>query len=166
MNRPLSLGFPLLFILILLSCQSDQNSDRFDHLDQRTKIRLRQYLVEGQRLYNLYCANCHQKDGSGLARLYPPLKNSDYLLPNKEKVICAMRYGQKGEIIVNGIAFNQPMPANLQITDLEIAEIATFVYTQFADSVQIITINEVRKIMEKCEQDTVVVKNPAEIKNP
>lgn len=151
-----------IFSFIFFSCEQDDNAGRFDHLDKRTRIRLRQYLVEGKRLYDIYCSNCHQKDGQGLARLYPPLRNSDYLLPNKEKVICGMRYGQQGEIIVNGISFNQPMPANLNITDLEIAEIATYVYTEFADSVQIITINEVRDIMENCQKDTVVLENPGQ----
>jgi cytochrome c551 len=100
--------------------------------------------VEGERLYGIYCANCHQKDGTGLARLYPPLKNSDYMLVNRQKVLCGMRYGQQGAITVNGVVFNQPMPANPSITDLEIAEIATYIYTVFADSVQIITANEVK----------------------
>ncbi len=143
----------ILLLLSISSCNNGGDSGRFDHLDKRTKIRLRQYLVEGKRLYDVYCSNCHQKNGEGLARLYPPLRNSNYLLPNKDKVICGIRYGQKGEIIVNGISFSQEMPAIPNITDLEIAEIATFVYTEFADSVQIITINEVRAIMEKCNKE-------------
>ena len=65
-----------------------------------------------------------------------------------------MRYGQKGEIVVNGIMFNQEMPGIPTITDLEIAEIATYIYTDFADSVQIVTLNDVRKIMESCQGDT------------
>jgi hypothetical protein len=156
----------LVFSLTVSSCNQSDDSSKYDHLDKRTKIRLRQYLVEGKRLYDIYCANCHQKEGTGLARLYPPLRNSDYLIPNKNKVICGIRYGQKGEITVNGIVFNQPMPANLNITDLEIAEIATYLYTEFADSVQIITINEVRKILENCEGDTVLVEEVNQIKNP
>jgi mono/diheme cytochrome c family protein len=163
----------LLLLLILLAafafmsaCNQNDQTSKYDHLDQRTKIRLRQYLSEGKRLYEIYCANCHQKDGNGLARLYPPLKNSDYMVLNKDKVICGIRYGQQGEIMVNGVLFNQPMPANLSITDLEIAEIATYIYSEFADSVQIITINDVKKIMESCSKDTVSVENPALIKNP
>ncbi len=148
-------------IAFLQACErAPSDSARFDHLDQRTKIRLMQYLSEGKRLYGLYCANCHQPDGSGLARLYPPLKNSDYMLLNRDKVICGMRYGQQGEIVVNGVVFNQPMPANLSITDLELAEIATYIYTVFGDTVQIVTINEVRLIMESCSQDTVKVALP------
>ena len=142
-----------IFLILLMSwaCETKKEAGRFDHLDKRTRIRLRQYLVEGKRLYQLHCANCHQPDGTGLAKLYPPLKDSDYLIPNKEKVICGIRYGQKGEITVNGVVFNQEMPGIPTITDLEIAEIATYVYTEFADSVQIITLNDVRKIMADCQ---------------
>jgi len=142
----------LLFVILLafFSCESEQKASKYDHLDQRTKIRLRQYMVEGKRLYSLHCANCHQPDGQGLARLYPPLKNSDYLQQNKKEAICGIRYGQKGEIVVNGVMFNQEMPGIPGITDLEIAEIATYVYTEFADSVMIFTLNEVNEIMKNC----------------
>ena len=139
---------------LLLSCSSDDKAGKYDHLDQRTKIRLRQYLVEGKRLYNLHCANCHQPDGNGLARLYPPLNGSDYLLPNVDDVVCGMRYGQNGEIYVNGVMFNQEMPGIPGITDLEVAEIATFIYTEFADTVRIFTLNEVNEIMKNCDDTT------------
>lgn len=141
--------------IIFPSCEQKNPSGKYDHLDLRTKIRLRQYLGEGKRLYHLHCANCHQTDGSGLARLYPPLKDSDYLTSNKNESICGMRYGQKGEIIVNGMSFDQEMPGIINLTDLEIAEIATYVYTEFTDTVQIITLNEVRIIMDLCTQDSI-----------
>lgn len=142
------------FILSLSSCNQKEKSGKYDHLDHRTKIRLRQYLAEGKKLYEVNCGNCHQLDGSGLARLYPPLKNSDYIIPNKAEVICGIRYGQKGDLMVNGILFNQEMPPNPNLTDLEIAEIATYVFTEFADSVQIITLNEIAEIMKSCQADS------------
>ena len=142
-------------MIFISSCDQKDQSNKYDHLDRRTKIRLKQYLAEGKRLYNLHCANCHQIDGAGLARLYPPLKNSEYLISNREESICGMRFGQNGEIIVNGISFNQEMPENIQLTDLDIAEIATYVYTEFADTVQIITLNEVRSIMATCKKDSI-----------
>ena len=138
-----------------LACESKSEKDKkFDQLDERTKIRLMQYMAEGRRLYGLHCSNCHQVDGKGLARLYPPLKNSDYLKNNFVKVVCGIRYGQNRRIIVNGIDFHQPMPANPRLTDLEIAEISTFVYNEFADSVVIITMNHVRNTMNQCVQDS------------
>lgn len=114
-----------------------------------------QYRTEGKRLYNLHCANCHQQNGTGLAKLYPPLKDSEYLMTHRQESICGIRHGQKGEIVVNGVSYNQEMPSNFLLTNLEIAEIATYVYTEFADTVQIITINEVQKILSLCEQDSV-----------
>jgi mono/diheme cytochrome c family protein len=138
-------------LLIVPGCGQDTgNKGRYKDLDKSTKIRLKQYLAEGKRLYKLHCSNCHQEEGTGLAKLYPPLKNSDYLLTNRREVICGMRLGQKGEITVNGIVFNQPMPENPKITDLEIAEIATYVYNTFADTVQLVTVQEVREILSNC----------------
>ena len=156
----------LWIVLFILACERKNPSGKYDNLDYRTKIRLRQYLVEGKRLYQLHCANCHQADGTGLASLYPPLNNSDYLMSNRSESICGMRYGQKGEIVVNGISFNQEMPGIINLTDLEIAEIATYVYTEFTDTVQIITINEVRIIMDLCMQDSLKTSGTKESKNP
>ncbi len=143
----------LLFFMTIMpffSCDSGQDGQRYAHLDRRERIRLMQYRGEGKKLYMKYCSNCHQEDGTGLARLYPPLKNSDYLINNPDSVICGIRHGHKGEMIVNGIMFDQEMPPIPQITDLEIAEIATYVFTEFADTVMIISQHDVREVMKNC----------------
>ena len=36
-------------------------------------------LASGYQLYEKNCSNCHQTDGSGLAQLYPPLINADFI---------------------------------------------------------------------------------------
>jgi len=137
-------------LFLLASCNGGNKKDPYQFLDRRDRIRLTQYMQEGRRLYGLHCANCHQPDGQGLARLYPPLRNSDYLKANKSKVICGIKFGQKGPLTVNGIGFNQIMPPVPNITDLEIAEIATYIYTEFADTTQIITMNDIRAILDQC----------------
>ena len=137
-----------------LACNNKSERDKkFDQLDHRTKIRLMQYMAEGRRLYGVHCSGCHQDDGTGLVRLYPPLKNSDYLKNNFVESLCGIKYGQDHAITVNGVGFHQPMPANPRLTDFEIAEISTFVYNEFADSVVIITMNHVRDAMKKCTQN-------------
>ncbi len=148
-------GFLFLILVFSLSCDQINKSTKYNHLDRRTKIRLKQYMAEGKRLYHLHCANCHQTDGTGLARLYPPLKRSDYLISNRQESICGIRNGQKGEIIVNGVSFNQEMPSNFKLTKLEIAEIATYIYNDFADTVQIITLKEVQMILDSCQRDSI-----------
>src|SRR5687768_14899730 len=65
---------------------------------------------EGQQLYVQQCANCHMDDGSGLRGLIPPLAGSDYLVRHREQLACLIRHGQQGEIVVNGVHYNRPMP--------------------------------------------------------
>src|SRR5258708_26366622 len=91
-------------------------------------VRFQQYYAQGETLYVRHCSNCHQKSGKGLGLVYPPLDQSDYLEKNFEQVLCLMKYGQRGELIVNGENFNQPMPGVRSLTQLEVAEIATYVY--------------------------------------
>lgn len=144
-------------VYLLFSCNNGNKKDAYQFPDRRDRIRHAQYMQEGRRLYLLHCANCHQQNGNGLARLYPPLGNSDYLKANKLKVICGIKYGQQGPITVNGIEFNQIMPPVANITDLEIAEIATYIYSEFADTTQIITLNDIRAILDNCTADDSLV---------
>ena len=116
------------------------------------RVRFMQYLSEGRRLYSLYCSNCHQPDGSGLKRLYPALRGSDFLKTREEATICGIRYGMEGNIGEDGVMYPQVMPANPSLSDLEIAELATFVYYEFAGEVSTWTPQVVRRILSDCEE--------------
>ena len=59
-------------------------------------------------------------EGNGLGQLIPPLANSDYLLEDLARAVRIIKFGQKGPIEVNGKSYNQPMPANPQLTNQEI----------------------------------------------
>ncbi|MFN3489469.1 MAG: c-type cytochrome [Emticicia sp.] len=121
-------------IFVLSSCQSDE------------KIKLEQYYIGGKEIYELNCANCHQKDGKGLQNLYPPIAGSDYL-KDKEKVIYIIKNGLAGEILVNGKKYNQPMPANNQLTNLDIAEVVTYIYNEWNSETKITEVKEVEKVL-------------------
>lgn len=112
--------------------------------------KFKQYYVQGERLYLKHCSNCHQKDGSGLARLYPPLNESDYMKENFEEVVCLIREGISGEMIVNGEQFNQPMPAIPTLSDLEVAEIATYIYNTWSHERGLIEVKDATKILNNC----------------
>ena len=116
----------------------------------RQSVKMNQYYVEGERLYQLHCSNCHQKSGKGLGLLYPPLNQSDYMDNHMDEVICLMKHGKSGELVVNGKAFNQPMPGIPTLTDLEIAEIATFIFNTWTHDRGIIEVNDVSKILDQC----------------
>ncbi len=103
-------------------------------------------------MYVKNCSNCHQKNGKGLGLVYPPVDQSDYLDKNFEAVLCLMKYGTKGELMVNGKTFNQPMPGIPTLTDLEIAEIATYLYNNWERKRGLVDVKEVTPLIEKCNR--------------
>jgi cytochrome c551 len=115
------------------------------------KIKFKQYYVEGKRLYIKHCSNCHQKNGSGLVRLYPPIDNPEYFGRDYESTICIIRNGQKGKVFINGISFDQPMPENRDLTILEIAELMTYLNNSWSgqDS-RIFSTIEIARVLENC----------------
>jgi cytochrome c551 len=112
--------------------------------------KFRQYYNQGEQLYEQHCSNCHQPTGKGLGRIYPPLDSSDYMEKNFESVICLIRNGKKGELIVNGKNFNQPMPGIAVLTDLEIAEITTYIYNTWQHKRGIVEVKEVSSVLDRC----------------
>ena len=64
---------------------------------------------QGERLYVQHCSGCHGEQGQGLGQLIPPLAGSDYLAQHSGQLACIVRYGLKGPIVVNGVAYNQLM---------------------------------------------------------
>jgi mono/diheme cytochrome c family protein len=129
---------PIAYCMLLSSC-SLQGS------------KLQQYKVQGEELYIKHCSNCHQKDGKGLGLVYPPVDVSDYIDSNLAGVVCLMDYGIEGELTVNGKSFNKPMPGIPQLTDLEIAEITTYLYNSWGRSKGLIDVKEITEVLQQCK---------------
>lgn len=131
-------------LIVLSTCSS--NSGGVD----TSSVKFTQYIVRGEELYVKHCSNCHQKNGSGLGLIYPPLNTSDYMDKNFNQVLCLMKYGLKGEVIVNGKSYVQPMPGVASLTNLEIAEIATYIYNSWDHKRGIVDVTEVSAAMQNC----------------
>lgn len=110
-----------------------------------------QYFVQGEKLYTTHCSNCHQANGKGLGRLYPPLDSSDYMTNNFDETLCLIKYGVSGEITVDGIVYDQPMPGVRTLSDLEIAEIATYIYNRGEHKRGLVAVTEVQRVMVRCD---------------
>lgn len=124
--------------LILFSCGKNSSA------------KFKKYYNHGEQLYAKYCSNCHQKDGSGLGRVYPPLNTSDYMENHFEDVLCLIRYGMDGELIVNGKQYNQRMAGVSALSDLEIAEIATYIYNTWDHERGLIEVKQVSPLLNSC----------------
>ncbi|WP_235296212.1 c-type cytochrome [Portibacter marinus] len=106
--------------------------------------------VQGERLYNTYCSNCHGKDGMGLKNLYPPLNNSDYYEENQDMIACIILKGLEEEIVVNGKDYMMPMVGFDNLTDVDITNIINYVNTAWDNDIEETTIQQVKKDLEKC----------------
>lgn len=118
---------------------------------KNSSARFRQYYVHGQQLYVKHCSNCHQVDGSGLRRVYPPLNTSDYMTKNFEDVVCMIRYGKTGEIFVNGKEYNHPMYGVSSLTDIEVAEITTYIYNTWTHDRGLLEVKDASAILAACK---------------
>ena len=128
---------------MLYACNSKPSPD--------TSTKFDQYFIQGEQLYLSHCSNCHQKNGRGLGLIYPPLDTSDYMQNHFEEVLCLMRSGKSGELIVNGKNFNQPMPGIPTLTDLEIAEIATYIYNSWSHDKGIVDVKMASQVLSACD---------------
>lgn len=104
-------------------------------------------MIAGEHLYAKHCSNCHGAQGKGLRNLYPPLLNSDYL-QDLTQTLCVIRNGAKGKMIVNGVVYDQIMPQNKQLYDLDIAQIATYMYSKWGNKKELITTEKLQ--IAKC----------------
>lgn len=146
------IGFLAMTLFACSGGKGQEKEEKESELSSRDEIRLKQYQVEGAKVYATYCANCHQQDGKGLASLYPPLAGADYLLGNLPRAACIIKNGQSKEIVVNGETYNQMMPGN-PITNLEIAEVLTYIGNAWGNDAGLVGVKDVDKWLEECEEE-------------
>ena len=103
-------------------------------------------IKNGAELYRDFCYRCHGFNGEGQSDLIPPLKSSDYLLNNIDVSIAGLKYGLKGEIIVNGKSYNSYM-AYQGLENDEIADIMNYILNEWGNnSEEFITSARVDKV--------------------
>ncbi len=78
----------------------------------------------GEQVYGNNCASCHQGNGSGLAGVFPPLKNNPAVLAeDPTDHVNAILHGLSGKVI-DGISYPAPMPPfGTILSDAEVAAV-------------------------------------------
>lgn len=91
----------------------------------------------GRVVYTQNCAACHQPDGKGIPSAFPPLAGSDFLNKDMKRAIGIVKGGLTGQVTVNGATFNGVMPS-LGLSDADIANVLTFVYSSWGNSKKVV----------------------------
>ncbi|TYA84354.1 c-type cytochrome [Seonamhaeicola marinus] len=100
----------------------------------------------GEEIYLDFCVTCHMPNGEGTPNVFPPLAKSDYLFKNREASIRGIKFGQSGELTVNGITYNSAMAA-MGLSDDEVADVMNYITNSWGNkNDKLITEEEVAKI--------------------
>ena len=114
-----SLTYVACIVILALNLQQDKE--------------LTESINRGKEVYADFCVTCHLENGEGVEYTFPPLAKSDYLTNNREASIRGVKYGQRGEITVNGVVYNNTMmPMGLE--DQEIADVLNYVMNSWGNS--------------------------------
>ncbi len=107
---------------------------------------LEESIRRGDIIYEDFCTRCHLPSGEGVKSAFPPLAGSDYLMQNREASIRAVKYGQTGEVVVNGVTYNSIM-SPMGLTDEEVADVMNFILNSWGNSSDaMVTVKEVAAI--------------------
>lgn len=101
----------------------------------------------GKQIYEELCVTCHLAEGTGMEGVFPPLANSDYLAKNKERSIHAIKFGQEGEITVNGTVYNNVMPAQ-GLSDQEVADVMNYIQNSWGNKGKYVSVKDVEQVKQ------------------
>ena len=110
--------------------------------DQRTRAELSGPVaaaggaVDGKALYAAQCAACHQPTGAGLPGVFPPLDGSEWVQGEPRVLANILLHGITGEITVKGSKYQGAMPAFPQLSDAELAGIASFIRSNWSNKAE------------------------------
>lgn len=115
-------------------------------IKQQQQTPLQKSMARGKEVYTDFCIQCHMATGKGNGTTFPPLDGSDWLKKKRTESIHAVKYGQKGEILVNQKKFNGIMPP-MGLSDEEIADVMNYVSNSWTNkSKKMVTSKEVALI--------------------
>lgn len=145
--------------LILNSCYRNSNKGEIKALDTRVLVEKVEQIAPdnkgshpGKTVYLKYCMQCHQADGSGVSGLHPPLRPNKWISGDKERLIEITLKGLYGEIKVEGEIYNSLMPPHNHLTDLELADVLSYVRSSFGNDLSSISQKEVVEVRQKLKR--------------
>lgn len=129
----------LLTAILMVGCNNSNQGSK-------SEKNLKASMEKGKQLYDVYCISCHMQEGQGVKNVFPPLAKSDFLMGDIPRAIHVVKYGQQGEITVNGQTYNSVMTP-LGISDEEVADILNYVTNSWGNTNEtLITPKQVSKI--------------------
>lgn len=92
----------------------------------------------GRKFYLSSCSGCHGNDGGGLNRFAPPLRNSEWVLGDENRLTLIVLHGIEGPLQVAGKRYAEPeilpvMPGHSTLDDGTLAAILTYIRNEWGN---------------------------------
>jgi len=101
----------------------------------------------GAGLYLNQCSSCHGRDGRGHGDLLPPLAGNSAALERDPSSLIDIVLNGAGRIVVNGVPDSYRMtPFRVLLSDQQIADVATFVRSNWGNNGSAVTTNQVQAL--------------------
>ena len=114
--------------------------------------------VLGRRVFTQNCMVCHQTTGLGVARQFPPLAGSEWVLGQDwhgdNHLVKIVLKGLQGPIQVKGSTFNNAMPTWSMLTDEQVAAVLTYIRSEWGNAAPPIFAGFVRAMREQAAART------------
>jgi len=105
-------------------------------------------IENGKEIYTDFCIQCHMANGKGVVNNFPPLDGSTWLSKNITQSIHAVKFGQTGEILVNGKKYNNTMPP-MGLSNQEIADVMNYIRNSWSNKLhKMISLKQVEAIKQ------------------
>jgi len=114
--------------------------------------------VLGRRVFTQNCQVCHQATGLGVARQFPPLAGSEWVIGQDwhgdNHLVKIVLHGLQGAIQVKGNTFNNAMPTWRMLTDDQVADVLTYIRSDWGNAAPPIPAEYVRAIRQQTTSRT------------
>jgi glucose/arabinose dehydrogenase len=136
---------------------SDSQLEKMEARKQRTNIKdpdpvaddlFREKAMPGAKLYNTYCASCHQRDGKGDELRFPPIAGSEWVNGDSTRLIRIILNGAQGAMQVAGKSYNNIMPAFSFLRDEDVTALVNHIRSSFGNKAAPVTKEDVTKARE------------------
>jgi mono/diheme cytochrome c family protein len=107
-------------------------------------------VARGKTVYLQRCMVCHQADGGGVPKLNAPLDGSSAV--NGTDVAKLIKYIVKGfadRVEIDGELYSNAMPAAADLTDQQIADVLTFIRSNWSNKAGPVTSLQVKQTRSK-----------------
>lgn len=143
-----------LICLIVVACngKSDngQQKNNRDTVEKTAEAPvLTKEMLAGQKVYEEHCLTCHQSNGGGVPNLNPPLKGTEYVLGEKNRLISIVLKGSNEGLEIDGETFDNAMPPHNFLSDDEVAQVLSYVRNSFGNEADTVTTEEVKTVRAK-----------------